>query len=255
MATVANLLTDIAAINAAGRTALADKGVTVAQDATTADIISAIADIPAGGGGTEYSSIEYDEATNTYTLTEKDDPTITHTLTCSYDAQGRINGMVYDSKAIAVTYNNDGTVTVGGTTVDVSDYPAINATVYDLPDTDSTVQIASLATIGDIAAANCAIWIDALDTTSYSTTNKVNPTVAQLVYRTACVSGVSSSQAYQMVSRGDYHGYIFGSKDDGCLIFTTPRANNAGLLVYPFLAILNMSEGNFTTCSVCAFGG
>lgn len=82
-----------------------------------------------GGGGVQYSSIEYDEATNTYTLTEKDDPTITHTLTCSYDAQGRISGMVYDSKAIAVTYNNDGTVTVGGTVVDVSEYEVTKRTI------------------------------------------------------------------------------------------------------------------------------
>lgn len=153
MATVANLLTDIAAINAAGRTALADKGVIVAQDATTADIISAIGDIPAGGGGTEYSSIDYDEATNTYTLTEKDDPTITHTLTCSYDEQGRINGMAYDSKAIAVTYNNDGTVTVGGTVVDVSEYTArqINDTTIRAAVDGSTIT-ATVTTATSLAA-------------------------------------------------------------------------------------------------------
>lgn len=100
---------------------LAAKGATGVSDNTT-DILDAYANLPSGGG-TEYSSIEYDEATNTYTLAEKDDPTITHTLTCTYDAQGRISGMVYDDKAIAVTYNNDDTVTVGGTVVDVSEFP------------------------------------------------------------------------------------------------------------------------------------
>lgn len=120
MATIQKLLTDIAAIQSAGRAALADKGVEVSADATVYDIIQSIEDIPSGG--TQYSSIDYDAATNTYTLAEKDDPTITHTLTCTYDVQGRINGMVYDSKAVAVTYNNDGTVTVGGTTVNVREF-------------------------------------------------------------------------------------------------------------------------------------
>lgn len=122
MATVAQVLADIAAIQSAGRAALADKGVEVPADATLFELTQSIEDIPSGG--TQYSSIDYDEATNTYTLAEKDDPTITHMLTCTYDAQGRINGMVYDDKPIAVTYNNDGTVTVGGTVVDVSEYPA-----------------------------------------------------------------------------------------------------------------------------------
>lgn len=113
-------------LRAINNTALQDlsaKGATGVANNTT-DILWAYEDLPSGGGGTEYSSIEYDAATNTYTLAEKDDPTITHTLTCTYDEQGRINGMVYDDKAISVVYNNDGTVTVGGTVVDVSEYTA-----------------------------------------------------------------------------------------------------------------------------------
>ena len=123
MATIQKLLSDIAAIQSAGRAALADKGIETSANATIYDLMQSIEDIPSGGG-IHYSAVDYDAATNTYTLTEADDQTSTHTLTCTYDAQGRIDGMVYDDKEIAVTYNNDGTVTVGGAVVDVSEYAA-----------------------------------------------------------------------------------------------------------------------------------
>jgi len=45
------LTTALDALNASGISALADKGVTVAADATTSDIIGAISSIPQGGGG------------------------------------------------------------------------------------------------------------------------------------------------------------------------------------------------------------
>lgn len=45
------LTTALDALNASGVSALADKGVTVAADANTADIVAAIEDIPSGGSG------------------------------------------------------------------------------------------------------------------------------------------------------------------------------------------------------------
>lgn len=49
MATLTDIRTQVTAVNATGRTNLAAKGVTVAQDADTATIMSAIATIPSGG--------------------------------------------------------------------------------------------------------------------------------------------------------------------------------------------------------------
>lgn len=62
------LTTALDALNASGVSALADKGVTVAADANTADIVAAIEDIPSGGGGFE-ASVSYDDVTDNLFLT------------------------------------------------------------------------------------------------------------------------------------------------------------------------------------------
>lgn len=78
MATLTDIRTQVTAVNATGRTNLAAKGVTVAQDADTATIMGAIATIPSGGAApTIATEITWDGDTTgleSVTVTLGDDP-------------------------------------------------------------------------------------------------------------------------------------------------------------------------------------
>ena len=64
MATLTDIRTQVTAVNATGRTNLAAKGVTVAQDVDTATIMGAIATIPSGGAApTVVTEITWDGST------------------------------------------------------------------------------------------------------------------------------------------------------------------------------------------------
>lgn len=57
MATIQKLLSDIAAIQSAGRAALADKGVITSADATVYGVIQRIADVYQAGTASEFSAL------------------------------------------------------------------------------------------------------------------------------------------------------------------------------------------------------
>lgn len=78
-----------------------------------------LAESGAGGGGTEYISIIYN-TDNTITLTDKDG--VIHTMSCTYE-NGKLIGVTYDGKNVALTYNGDVLVKVGKTAVDVANVP------------------------------------------------------------------------------------------------------------------------------------
>ena len=82
-----------------------------------ADMPQAILDI-VGGGGANYESIVYNED-NTITLTDKDG--VEHTMSCTY-ADGKLIDVIYDGKAVNLTYSGDRLVKVGKTAVDLSGY-------------------------------------------------------------------------------------------------------------------------------------
>lgn len=101
--------------NALGGQNLSDKGVVVAENATTYEIMNAIAEV--SGGGVQYTSIEYNED-DTITLTDKDG--IDHKMVCTYDDAGKLVGATYDGKAVELTYEGENLVVVGKTDIDLS---------------------------------------------------------------------------------------------------------------------------------------
>lgn len=104
--------------NALGRQNLSDKGVVVAETATTYEIMSAIAEV--SGGGVQYTNIEYNED-DTITLTDKDG--ITHTMVCTYDDAGKLVEVTYeDGKVVEMTYEGEDLTNVGNTVVKLSGY-------------------------------------------------------------------------------------------------------------------------------------
>jgi hypothetical protein len=126
MATLKSLKTQIENANATGVENLTKKGVDISADATTFDIMTAIADV-VGGGGANYTSVVYNED-NTITLTEENG-TI-HTMECEFSTDGRVTSLKYDEKVVELTYEDrwtsEGTliesdvlVKVGETDVDI----------------------------------------------------------------------------------------------------------------------------------------
>lgn len=113
MVSLRDLKVQIENANALGRQNLSDKGVVVAETATTYEIMNAIAEV-SGGGGTEYSSIVYNED-DTITLTDKDG--IDHTMVCTYDDAGKLVAVNYDGKSVELTYEGDKLDGIGGVDV------------------------------------------------------------------------------------------------------------------------------------------
>ena len=111
-------------VNALGRHNLTEKGVTVGENATTYDIMTAIAEITGGSGGIQYTNIVYNE-NNTITLTDKNG--VVHTMICTYENDMLVS-VTYDGKAIELVYDGDVLVSVGNTTVDIANAPKIPAT-------------------------------------------------------------------------------------------------------------------------------
>ena len=156
MTTIQELKTKILNANTLGRTNLTDKGVEIAETATTYEIMSKIAEI--SGGGVEYTSIVYN-TDNTVTLTDKDG--VIHTMSCTYEG-GKLIGVTYDGEQIELTYNGDVLTKVGNTAVDMGNAPKeplttikadSSAVVTIIPNASDTATI-NIATIQADASAN-----------------------------------------------------------------------------------------------------
>lgn len=120
MATIKEVKENIKNANALGRQNLTEKGVTIPENATTYEIMTAIAEISdSGGGGVTYSSIIYNED-DTITLTDKEG--VEHTMSCTYE-DGKLIGVTYDGKKVNLTYDGDVLVKVGKTAVDMVNAP------------------------------------------------------------------------------------------------------------------------------------
>lgn len=121
MATIKQIKAQIENANALGIANLTTKGVEIAENATTYDIMTAIAEISdSGGGGVTYSSIIYNED-DTITLTDKEG--VEYTMSCIYE-DGKLIGVTYDGKTVKLTYDGDVLVKVGKTAVDLGDAPS-----------------------------------------------------------------------------------------------------------------------------------
>ena len=121
MATIKEVKTQIQNANALGRANLTEKGVEISENATTFDIMTAIAEISGSGGGdviigADYTNIVYNED-NTITLTGKDG--VEHTMSCNYE-DGKLIGVTYDGKAVELTYDGEDLVEVGSTNINLS---------------------------------------------------------------------------------------------------------------------------------------
>ena len=119
MATIKEVKTKIQNANALGIANLTEQGIDVSADATTFDIMTAIAEISGSGGGAVYESIVYNED-NTISLTDKDG--VEHTMSCIYK-NDKLIGVTYDGKTVNLTYNGDELVKVGKTAVDLRNAP------------------------------------------------------------------------------------------------------------------------------------
>jgi hypothetical protein len=122
MATIKGIKTQIENANALGRTNLSEQGVDVSADASTYDIMKAIANI-LGGSGVTYKTIVYNKD-NTITLTDKEDTV--HTMECGY-TDGKLTSVKYNGKSVRLMYNGDKLVTVGRTNVDLGNVPSSSA--------------------------------------------------------------------------------------------------------------------------------
>lgn len=126
MATIKEVKTQIQNANALGIANLTEKGVDISADATTYDIMTAIAEV-VGGGGIEYTDITYNED-NTITLTDKDG--VDHTMECEY-TEGKLTSVKYDGKVVKLTYDGDVLVKVGKSAVDMSNAPTTSGELLD----------------------------------------------------------------------------------------------------------------------------
>ncbi len=113
MATIKELKTQIENANALGVANLTKQGIDISADATTHDIVSAIAEI---SGVNQYTSIVCNED-DTITLTDKDG--VMHTMVCRYSEDGKLVSVTYDGKSVELTYDGNKLVKVGGTVVDL----------------------------------------------------------------------------------------------------------------------------------------
>lgn len=125
MATIKQIKAQIKNANALGRQNLTEKGVEISENATTFDIMTAIAEISGSGGGdviigADYTNIVYNED-NTITLTDKDG--VVYTMECEY-TDGKLTSVKYDGKKVNLTYDDDVLVKVGKTAVDLGDAPS-----------------------------------------------------------------------------------------------------------------------------------
>lgn len=139
--------------NALGIANLAEKGIGLAGSPTptgpklptTYDIMDAISLIEVGGGGgISYTDIVYNDD-NTITLTDTDGAE--HTMVCEY-TDGKLTSLKFDGKSVALEYDSDVLISVGGVSVDVSNAPTSGGTeeieqIIDesgvLEDTEGTV--------------------------------------------------------------------------------------------------------------------
>ena len=117
MATIQELKTQIEAVNALGRTNLAEKGVEVSDSATTYDIMNSIVNIEGVNTSIEYSNIIYNED-DTVTLVETNGTE--HIVSCVYNVDGVLTSITYDGKEIYLTFNGEELVGIGDTVVDLS---------------------------------------------------------------------------------------------------------------------------------------
>lgn len=128
MANLKELKTQIENANALGIANLTEKGVEISENATTFDIMAAIAEISGSGGdviiGANYESIIYNED-DTITLTDKNG--VEYTMSCTYE-DDKLIGVTYDGKAVKLTYDSDVLVKVGKTDVNLSNAPKTPAT-------------------------------------------------------------------------------------------------------------------------------
>ena len=86
--------------------------------------------VDVAGGGTEYSSIVYNED-NTITLTDTEGNE--HTMVCTYDDTGKLVEVSYDGKSEVLIYEGDNLV-VGGTEIVLK-----NAPISDIEPLDHTI--------------------------------------------------------------------------------------------------------------------
>ena len=127
MATVQEVKQQIENANALGVSNLTDKGVEISADATTFDIMTAIAEISggdSGSGGAEYTNIVYNDD-NTITLTDTEG--IEHTIECEY-ADGKLVSVNYNGTSVALEYDGDMLVSIDGVAIDMSNMPSSGGT-------------------------------------------------------------------------------------------------------------------------------
>lgn len=145
MATIKEVKEQIQNANALGRANLTEKGVEISENATTFDIMTAIAEISGSGGGdviigADYTNIVYNED-NTITLTDKDG--VIHTMECEY-TDGKLTSVKYDGKKVELTYDGDVLVKVGKTEIDLEKLSVFSGTdyteAYDLLSKDLPVE-------------------------------------------------------------------------------------------------------------------
>ena len=173
MATIQDIKTKLLNANALGRTNLAEQGVELSADATTYDIMQAIAEIVgSSGSGTEYTSIVYN-TDNTITLTDKDGAI--HTMSCTYE-DGKLIGVTYDGKAVDLTYNGDVLVKLGNTVVDIANAPATSGATFNIAYGETAPEDTSKLWVKANEPANVSVGSDVEVTEKIRTSNAHIPT-------------------------------------------------------------------------------
>ena len=124
MATIKQLKSQIENANAVGVANLTRQGIDIPADATTFDIVSAIAEI---SGISQYTSIVCNDD-NTFTLTDKDG--VVHTMVCGYSEDGKLVSVTYDGKSVKLTYEGNKLVKVGATVVDLVNEEEMESDFY-----------------------------------------------------------------------------------------------------------------------------
>jgi hypothetical protein len=117
MATLQDLKTQLGKVNDLGRQNLADKYVDIAKNATTANIMSAIADIVVGA---RYKQIYYNTDD---TITLRDDRGIEHIMNCRY-IDGKLVALSYDDTIVDLNYKGDQLVSINESVIVLTHAPS-----------------------------------------------------------------------------------------------------------------------------------
>jgi hypothetical protein len=75
-------------------------------------------------GGIVYSSIEYQKGENNNdVILFTDENGIEHIMNCTYDSEGKITGLTYDSKTVELEYEGNELINIDDITINLKDVP------------------------------------------------------------------------------------------------------------------------------------